>query len=219
MGGRTRGPAGPHGSVDHSLRREGPIEPECLFLDVDEDRGRAFVQQAIRRGDEAEWCREDFVPLADLEGTDAKVEPGRPAGARDRFASVRDSRDPCFEAPREFTKGENITLEHFGDQFQLARPDVWSSEGDGSVMRLGAGCTRVPASSSIVRYAKKTRGTPVGQASTRNQRSIGRAGTPTTVVSGGTDLVTQAPAPITASSPMVMGTLAVPLMMTAPVPT
>jgi len=47
----------------------------------------------------------------------------------------------------------------------------------------------------------------------------GFAGTPPHVSRGGTDLVTHAPAPITASSPMERGFSSVPLMITAPVPT
>lgn len=50
-------------------------------------------------------------------------------------------------------------------------------------------------------------------------RSIGFAGTPTTVTPAGTSLVTTAPAPITASWPMSSGFSSVPLTKTAPVPT
>ncbi len=47
----------------------------------------------------------------------------------------------------------------------------------------------------------------------------GFAGTPPRVSPGGTDFVTHAPAPITASSPIVRGFSSVPLIITAPVPT
>src|SRR5260370_21159351 len=45
-----------------------------------------------------------------------------------------------------------------------------------------------------------------------------RAGTPTTLAPAGTGPITQAPAPTTASSPMVRGLRSVPLMTQAPAP-
>jgi hypothetical protein len=47
---------------------------------------------------------------------------------------------------------------------------------------------------------------------------IGLAGTPTTFAPCGIDFVTQAPAPMIASSPIVIGSDAVPLIITTPVP-
>src|SRR4051812_27357521 len=55
------------------------VHAQGLLFDVDEPRDDTLVQQAVGRGDKAEWRRNDLVAFADLESAHREVQACRSA--------------------------------------------------------------------------------------------------------------------------------------------
>ncbi len=112
--------------------QEVRIDPEAVLLDVDEPGYGALVQQAVGRGDKAERSRNDLVPIADLQGAYAKMEPRRAARACDGLASVGASGKVSFETLSEWAHGERVARENLGHQLKFPRTNVRLRQRDRS---------------------------------------------------------------------------------------
>ena len=134
------------GRVGHEIG----VEAEGVLLDVDEARPRSLVEEAVGRGHEAERRRDDLVALADLEGSDGHVEPGRPAAAGHPEASSRNPGDRLLELPREGAEGEDTALQDLRHQLAFAGADRRLGQRDQSSRGRVGNVPRVRRSAHLV---------------------------------------------------------------------
>ena len=158
----------PAGTAEHVDRQDGPgsrrrgrldeirVEPRRVLLDVHEPRHGALVQNAVGRGHEAERRGDDLVAVADPQGPDAQVEPGRSARAGNPLAAAGEGRDALLEPRRERPQREHVAAQDLGHELQLAGADVRPGKGDapnwggcdwvmGTSRVRGSCCRPVPA--------------------------------------------------------------------------
>ena len=114
------------------------VEVEGDRVDVAEDRPGALVQQAVRRGDEAERAGQDLVAGPPPECSHAEVQAGRAAGDRNRVLDP----EPLGEGPLE-TLAHRAQREPSGAQdleheLLLARADLRLARGICSARALAA---------------------------------------------------------------------------------
>ena len=132
-------PAGPAKHVDGQdrpgqggryARDEVGIQAEAVLLDVDKDRFRALVKEAVHGGHETERGGDDLVPGLDSQGPDGHVQSSRAARAGHAVGPLCERRDAFLETLRERPHRQYVATEHLRDEFQFTRTDVGPCERD-----------------------------------------------------------------------------------------
>ena len=118
------------------------VEVERLRVDVGEDRRRAFVDRAVRRGDERVRRRDHLVAGADAREPHAEMQAGgsgRDGGAVRRVDRVSEQR---LEARAHRAEREPARAQHLEHELLVALVDPRCAEVDASVAvrQLRASC-------------------------------------------------------------------------------
>ena len=113
-------------------RRRGGvgIDVQGLGIDVDEDRLRALVEQAVGRGDEGEGAGDDLVALAPAELAHAEVERRGAARHRDRVLDPEEVGEGALEALPHRPEREPPRAQDLEHQLLLALAEVRARQRD-----------------------------------------------------------------------------------------
>ena len=114
------------------LLDESRVDPQAVLLDVDEAGHRALVQEAVRRGDEAERRRDHLIAVADPQRAHGEVESRGAARAGNSLAATGQAGHACLESFVEWAHRKRIAREDLGDELELAGADVGPGERDRS---------------------------------------------------------------------------------------
>ena len=144
------------GPVARRVLDEVRVHAEAVVLDVHEPGDGPLVEQAVGRGDEAEGGRDDLVAVADVQGPNGHVEPGRPARAGHAVAAARELGDALLETLGECAHREDVAGQDLGHELELAGSDVGSGEGhagaDGAAGHPAFECRRIAPPGQATRW-------------------------------------------------------------------
>ena len=118
----------PAGSLADRRAGGGRVQVERHRVDVAEHGRRALVQQAVRRGREAERAGHHLVSVSPAEGPDPEVQGARSRRDGHRVVDAEPLGEPALESLEHRAQREPRRAHHLEDQLLLARPQVGARE-------------------------------------------------------------------------------------------